>query len=253
MQTVRSSPVRGLLAGLVLQLVLLVALTDTVGLGSAGWLAGVTCGVVTVVALRRGLARSGAAVVGTANSITLVRATCVGAMTALIADSFVRFTSVAAVLALAGVALLLDAVDGRVARRTGTVTVVGARFDMEVDAFLIFVLSCYVAAAVGAWVLLIGLARYLFVVAGRLWPWLREPAPSRPWCKVVAAVQGVVLTVAAAGVLPDLATAAALAGALMLLAESFSRQAWWLARHRPYLRALPVTARQLAAAGSPAV
>ena len=39
----------------------------------------------------------------------------------------------------------LDAVDGQVARRTGTVSALGARFDMEVDAFLILVLSVYVA------------------------------------------------------------------------------------------------------------
>ena len=47
---------------------------------------------------------------------------------------------------LTAVALALDGVDGRVARRTETVTAVGARFDMEVDAFLILVLSVYVAA-----------------------------------------------------------------------------------------------------------
>ena len=46
-------------------------------------------------------------------------------------------------------ALLLDAVDGGVARRTGTVSGFGARFDMEVDAFLILVLSGYVAGRLG--------------------------------------------------------------------------------------------------------
>ena len=38
-------------------------------------------------------------------------------------------------------ALALDGVDGQVARRTGTASELGARFDMEVDAFLILVLS----------------------------------------------------------------------------------------------------------------
>ena len=50
--------------------------------------------------------------------------------------------------------------------------------------------------------LAIGLARYALLAAGRLLPWLRRPLPPRYWCKVVAAVQGIVLTVAAAGVLP---------------------------------------------------
>ena len=46
-------------------------------------------------------------------------------------------------------ALILDGVDGKVARRTGTSTALGARFDMEVDAFLILVLSVYVLDVAG--------------------------------------------------------------------------------------------------------
>ena len=42
---------------------------------------------------------------------------------------------------LSSVALALDGVDGQVARRTRTVSALGARFDMEVDAFLVLVLS----------------------------------------------------------------------------------------------------------------
>ena len=50
--------------------------------------------------------------------------------------------------------------------------------------------------------LAIGAARYVFLAAG--WPlqWMRAPLPPRYWRKVVAATQGIVLTVAAAGVLP---------------------------------------------------
>ncbi len=46
-------------------------------------------------------------------------------------------------------ALALDAVDGWIARRTHTVSELGARFDMEVDAFLLLVLSAYVAQDLG--------------------------------------------------------------------------------------------------------
>ncbi len=95
---------------------------------------------------------------------------------------------------------MLDAVDGRVARRTGTASAFGARFDMEVDAFLILVLSVYVARVgrrVGA---AIGAARYAFVAAGWLLPWLRGPLPPRLLAQGRRArSQGVVLTVAAAG------------------------------------------------------
>jgi hypothetical protein len=95
------------------------------------------------------------------------------------------------------------------------------------------VLSVFVARSFGGFVLAIGAARYLYVAAGALLPWLRQPAPARYWCKVVAAIQGIVLTVAAAAVLPRWAALAAIVIALVLLAESFGREAWWLWRHRP--------------------
>jgi phosphatidylglycerophosphate synthase len=167
-----------------------------------------------------------------ADRVTLVRATIVGGVAALTADSFVRPVSVAIVVTLAVIALALDAVDGWVARHTRTASPFGARFDMEVDAFLILVLSVDVARSVGSWVLAIGVARYVFGGAGWLLRWLREPMPSSYWGKTVAAIQGIVLTTAAAGVLPTPAIETMLAIALALLAESFAHQVWWLARHR---------------------
>ena len=141
-------------------------------------------------------------------------------------------------LALVVVALALDWVDGRVARRTGTVSAFGARFDMETDAFLIAVLSVYAAPTYGWWVLAIGAARYALWLAERVLPWLRRPVPARPWRKVVAAVQGVVLAVAVSGLLPYAVGEALLLVALALLAESFGRDVWWLwatrAEDRPY-------------------
>jgi len=135
-------------------------------------------------------------------------------------------------LTLVVVALALDWVDGQVARRTGTCSAFGARFDMETDAFLILVLSVYAAAALGWWVLLIGAARYLLWLAERVLPWLRRPVPPRYWRKVVAAVQGIVLAVAVSGVLPSAWSAGLLVGALALLAESFGRDVWWLWQSR---------------------
>ena len=129
-------------------------------------------------------------------------------------------------------ALVLDAVDGYVARRTGTATAFGARFDMEVDAFLIAVLSVHVAPTLGWWVLAIGAMRYAYVAASRPLPWLRRPTPPRYWAKVVAAIQGIVLTVAASQLLPDGVSRAALVVALLLLVESFGRDVVWQWRHR---------------------
>jgi len=227
-RAVQTGPVIGLIA----QLVLLGALAVTVGLSGSGWVVGITCGVITNAALARGLACSGARGLGPADRVTLTRATLACAVAALTVDSFGRPTAVATLVALAVVALVLDAVDGWVARRTETVSTLGARFDMEVDAFLIFVLSVYVARSTVEWVLAIGAARYGFLAAGWMLPWMRRSLPPRYWRKVVAATQGVVLTFAAAQVLPLFWTEAALAVSLALLAESFGRDVRGLWRHR---------------------
>jgi phosphatidylglycerophosphate synthase len=123
---------------------------------------------------------------GLANLVTSFRAGIVSlvAATVLFSHSFggrdfddLIWWTVAAVL----FALALDGVDGYLARRYRQQSALGARFDMEVDAALILILS--VAAMVldkaGAWVVLIGLMRYLFVMAQWFLPPLRaELSPS---------------------------------------------------------------------------
>jgi phosphatidylglycerophosphate synthase len=211
---------------------LVAALGATVGLSEAGWVLGITCAVLTSTMLARSLSPDCAHRLGPADWVTLARATLAVGVAALVADSFDRPAPGAMLVTLAAVALALDAVDGWVARRSGTASKLGARFDGEVDAFLILVLSVYVARSAGVWVLAIGAARYLFLAAGWLWPWLREPLPPRYWRKVVCATQGIVLTIATADVLPPALNRAALLVALALLAESFGRDVWWLRAHR---------------------
>ncbi|RZU76624.1 phosphatidylglycerophosphate synthase [Micromonospora kangleipakensis] len=234
MSTVRNGPVLGLIA----QFVLLAGLAGTVGLGAAGWLAGLAYGATLCGLLLRGLRAAGADALGPADRVTLTRAVLVGGVLALTVDAWSRPAPVAVLVPLTAVALALDAVDGRVARRTGTASDLGARFDMEVDAFLILVLSVHLAPAVGGWVLVIGGMRYAFVVASWLLPWMRGTLPLRYWRKVVAAAQGVVLAVASAGTLPRAATTVLVAGALAMLVESFGHDVAWLWRHRP--AAVPV-------------
>ena len=233
MPTVRNGP----LAGLAGQVLLLEILARVAGLGAAGWCAGLAYGVVLCALLSRGL---GGADLGPADRVTLARATLVGGVLALTADSLTGPVPVPPLVGLAAVALALDWVDGRVARRTGTVSRLGARFDMEVDAFLILVLSAYAAASVGSWVLAIGLMRYANGAAEWLLPWLHGPVSPRHWRKVVAAVQGVVLAVAAAGLLPGPVVSAVLGVALALLVESFGRDVWELWRRRDYVPSSPV-------------
>lgn len=197
-----------------------------------GTFAGLSYGLVLCLALRHGLRRTAAIGLGPANWVTVARAVLVGVVTGLVAQSFATDVPVAAIAAVASVALALDWVDGQVARRTHTESAVGARFDMEVDSYLILVLSVYVARTLGPWVLAIGLMRYAYVVAGWVLPWLRRTVPPRYWRKVVAATQGVVLTCAASGLFPGWLTATALVVALAMLIESFGRDVLWQWRHR---------------------
>ncbi|WP_243062826.1 CDP-alcohol phosphatidyltransferase family protein [Humibacter sp. RRB41] len=197
----------------------------------AGWAAGATYAVVSNVLLGVGLHRRGATRVGWANVVTTARSTLVALITAIVAASFVGPIPVPLLVGLAIPALALDAVDGWVARRTGSASELGARYDMEVDAFLLMVLSAYVAQTLGVWVLAIGLMRYAFVAVGWALPWFRAQLPPRYWRKVVTAAQGIALTFAASGLLAQLAVVLVLA-ALLLLVESFGRDVVWLVRHR---------------------
>jgi phosphatidylglycerophosphate synthase len=213
------------------QVALLGLLAGATGLSFAGWLVGVAYGATANALFFTGLRRSGATAVGAANKVTLVRSALVGGVAALVASGFGGTTALPVILALAAIALALDGFDGWVARRTASVSAIGARFDGEVDAFLILVLSVHVARSIG-WALAIGLMRYVFLAAGVL-PWMRAGLPPRYWRKVVAATQGVVLAVAASGLLTRASAEVALAVALLLLSESFGRDVWWLATHRP--------------------
>ncbi|MES4891728.1 CDP-alcohol phosphatidyltransferase family protein [Streptomyces sp. NPDC096012] len=213
------------------QILLLALLGSAIGLGPAGWLTGLAFAFATWAVLSRALHRSSLRDFGPANRVTLGRATLVGGVTALVADSFRSTPPVTLLVALTAVALLLDGVDGKVARRTGTSSALGARFDMEVDAFLILVLSVYVSLELGPWVLLIGGMRYGFVAAARVAPWLNAPLPPSFARKTVAALQGVCLLVAGSGLLPYPADLGIVSSALGSLTWSFGRDVLWLRRN----------------------
>ncbi|HTA10553.1 MAG TPA: CDP-alcohol phosphatidyltransferase family protein, partial [Streptosporangiaceae bacterium] len=202
----------------------------TAGLGVAGWIAGLATGTAATALIATARARSDQPAMLPADWVTLTRALLIAGVAGLVADSFGRPVSIAALVTLSAVALGLDAVDGQVARRTGTATPLGGRLDGEVDAFLILLLSIAVSQVYGSWVLLIGAARYALLLAGWLIPWLAAPLPPRYWRKVVAAVQGIVLTVALSGVLSPLTGMIAVAAALLLLTESFGHDVIWLYR-----------------------
>ncbi|HWU47181.1 MAG TPA: CDP-alcohol phosphatidyltransferase family protein [Humibacter sp.] len=202
----------------------------------SAWLATLAYLLISNALLVRGLQRRRSTRFGPANVITAVRSTLVGLITGLVAASLTVQVPVVLLVALVTPALVLDAVDGGVARRTGTTSELGARFDMEVDAFLLLALSVYVAQSLGLWVLAIGGLRYTFVMVGWVLPWFRRRLPLRYWRKVVTAVAGIALAVAASGLLAGLD--AVLVGiALVLLLESFGRDAIWLVLRRDEVNA----------------
>lgn len=212
------------------QILLLAVLGTGTGMGTAGWVTGLVFAVASWAVLSRALHRSRPRSFGPANRVTLGRATLVGGVTALVADSFESSTPVTLLVVLTTVALILDGVDGKVARRTGTSTALGARFDMEVDAFLILVLSVYVSTQLGPWVLLMGGMRYAFVAAARVWPWLNAALPPSTARKTVAALQGICLLLAGSQLLPYQANFAVALLALGSLVWSFGRDVLWLWR-----------------------
>ena len=172
---------------------------------------------------------------GAANRVTVGRAALVLSLAALVFHAqALSGAGLWWIIGMATVALSLDGVDGLVARRTGTGTAFGARFDMELDSFLMLVLAALVwrSGRLDAWILLLAAPRYLFVAAGRLLPWLRAPLPQRLRRKAGCVAQGVALVVCLAPVVPVPLAAAAAAVTLLLLSGSFAVDIRWLFAHR---------------------
>ncbi|MEZ0163481.1 CDP-alcohol phosphatidyltransferase family protein [Kineococcus sp. LSe6-4] len=191
----------------------------------------VGCAAVAVVARRDRWC-------GPADRVTLARTVLVGgcATVAVLALTGVTGPRPWSLVALAVPALLLDGLDGYVARRTGTSSPAGARLDMEVDAALLLVLSAVAVLTQGPWVLAIGLMRYAYVAAGWCWPRLRRRPPPRFSRKVVAVVQALALVLALLPPVPAGVGAVALGVALAALVLSFGRDVRTLARRPARLR-----------------
>lgn len=172
---------------------------------------------------------------GAANGITFFRAALIALVAAFAAEPpGVGMPAWWIAAAIAGTALLLDGVDGWVARRTARTTAFGARFDMEIDALAALVLCTVLwrAGLAGGWVLLVGGMRYIFVAAGWLLPWMRRPLPFRQRRRAVCAAQGFLLVASLIPVLPATAPPLLAFGALAATAVSFLIDTAWLYRHR---------------------
>lgn len=186
---------------------------------------------VLVLTLRR---RGPAGHVRPADAVTVARAVVVAwvaGWAVLVALGSLPATSWW-LLSLALLALMLDGVDGAVARRTDSASQVGAVLDAETDAVMMLTLSVIAAHQVGLWIVLAGGLRYVFGVvdvtrwSARSLP--PRPLPARSSRRVIAAVSAVGLAATTAPVLGASLTMLLSGVALALLLVSFGLDAIWL-------------------------
>jgi len=166
---------------------------------------------------------------GPANQVTTVRALLASLVAAFIGEPHAPAVAAAAATMSAS-ATALDGVDGWLARRSRMISAFGARFDMEVDAFLILALSVLVwrHGKAGAWILAAGLLRYAFVAAGWIWPWLNRPLFPSVRRKAICVVQITGLILALLPQIPPPPSAAIAAISLAALSYSFFVDCFWL-------------------------
>lgn len=169
---------------------------------------------------------------GPANQITTARAALVAFVAGLIGEPPTEMlASTAASVALA--TTILDGVDGWLARRSGIASEFGARFDLEIDALLIMALAILVWRydKAGAWILLAGLMRYLFIAAGAIWRWLRRPLPLSRRRQAICIVQIIGLIVTIVPFVKPPLSAMVAAMSLAALCYSFLIDIVWLWRN----------------------
>jgi phosphatidylglycerophosphate synthase len=189
--------------------------------------------VVTIVAATLVRAHHPFTRFGAANHMTLMRAGLVALVAGLIGEPAVAPVAAVAVGVAAAVEIL-DGVDGWLARRDGLASAFGARFDMEVDALLIMVLAilAWQHGKAGAWVLLSGLLRYGFVVAGWLAPWIARSLPPSRRRQAICVVQIAALGAVVSPLMTASVAAPVAAAALAVLTASFLMDIVWLWRAR---------------------
>lgn len=166
--------------------------------------------------------RRPSAAFGAANIVTTVRVLLTAMTAGLIGEPTVPAVAVTGIT-IASAATVLDGVDGWIARKTATTSAFGARYDMETDALLVLVLSVLVwrGGKAGAWVLLAGLWRYLFVAAGQFLPGMRRPLSPTFRAKAACVVQIAGLLLALVPTVTPPASTAVAAASLAVLSYSF--------------------------------
>ena len=227
-----AASVAHVVAGLAAVAVLATATAKSLSLDATVVAAAASLYLVLTTVMWRAQAGAPPAGFGVANRATLARAalTCLLGGLVVAGDAVTGFAW--AIVLVASVAAALDLADGWLARRHRQSSAFGARFDMETDALLILVLAALVVQAgqAGPWVLAAGLLRYVFVLAGLVWPALTQPLPRSQRRRAICAAQLVALIVCLAPIVAPPAASAIAAVALIALIVSFAVDTLYLAR-----------------------
>lgn len=227
----RAAPLRVFTVWGVVALVAMAGAVSAMGLPPIAIAVAVGAFVAALVAAAAGLRRGHPhRHLGAANVVTLVR---LGIVAFLLCPLLAGGAHPSIVIPLSVFALVLDGVDGHLARRQHLESRFGASFDMEVDSAFALVLSGLAASGpAGPLALVLGIPRYLFGVAGIALPWLNAPLPPRFSRKVVCVVQLVVLIVLQSPTLPVGFALSLTLATIGLVAWSFSVDVRQLFRSR---------------------
>lgn len=163
---------------------------------------------------------------GLANVVTMTRA---GLTLTLLWDPLRQAGVVLAFVALS--ILLLDVVDGWLARRSEAAGEFGGRFDVEVDAAFVTALAVllWVRGVTGPWVLVAGLWRYVYVLVVMVFPSSTPEIQRARFARFVYVAT--VVSFVCAFVLPGGLAAQSAALGTLAVSVSFLRSFWQ--RYRP--------------------
>lgn len=191
----------------------------------------------------RGLADHPFDVFGMANTVTAIRAAGVSLLAGTLPvaqqlgdiQNNIGTTALWSMCALVALVLLLDGVDGYLARKFQLESAFGARFDMEVDALLALVITAFLwrSGKLGPWVLGLGAMRYLFILASIWAKPLQAPLFPSLRRKTVCVIQITALCLMLSPLLDARQAMLVGAVALLCLGGSFLRDILWLYRPLP--------------------
>jgi phosphatidylglycerophosphate synthase len=167
---------------------------------------------------------------GPANHVTMIRAMLATLVASLIGEPAIARVAAAATAA-AVLMIVLDGVDGWLARRSRMTSAFGARFDVETDALLVMAMSLLVwqHGKAGAWALLGGMMRYAFVMAGYWLRWMARPLRPTRRAKTISVCHMVGVSVALAPIVAHPLSAIAVGSTVIALSWSFAvdvRRLW---------------------------